>query len=168
MVRDGSPAGPGGGGKMCSGAWKCGPESPVGWSPYGTHMQAYDHSTNILGHLLSRLNKIIKCYLETLPLRYHIFWCEVVVTQFSSNLMSCYQWIWQRRRSRTTKSCNLIIVWKDAVTHIELIHHNGICCSQVVLWHHINTAWLLARGLRVKIFTWRTKLPNFLNPLQRS
>ena len=27
---DGPPAGPGGGGKMCSGAWKRGPESPVG------------------------------------------------------------------------------------------------------------------------------------------
>ena len=29
VVRDGPPAGPGGGGKMCSGAWKRGPESPV-------------------------------------------------------------------------------------------------------------------------------------------
>ena len=29
VVRDGSPAGPGGGGKMCSGAWKCGPQRPV-------------------------------------------------------------------------------------------------------------------------------------------
>ena len=30
VVRDEPPAGPGGGGKMCSGAWKHGPERPVG------------------------------------------------------------------------------------------------------------------------------------------
>ena len=30
VVRDGPPAGPGGGGKMCSGVWKRGPENPIG------------------------------------------------------------------------------------------------------------------------------------------
>ena len=30
VVHDGPLAGPGGGGKMCSGTWKCGPQSPVG------------------------------------------------------------------------------------------------------------------------------------------
>ena len=29
QVRDGPPAGPGGGGKMCSGAWKRGPEIAI-------------------------------------------------------------------------------------------------------------------------------------------
>ena len=30
VVREGPPSGSGGGGKMCSGAWKRGPQSPVG------------------------------------------------------------------------------------------------------------------------------------------
>ena len=94
VVHDVPPAGPGGGGKMCSGAWKRGTESLSGWSPYEHHSIQFWHMNGIgrfykyrfshMNYKLLKATKRQKLYIEVniLILNYLISCITYIGAQF--------------------------------------------------------------------------------------